>query len=152
MAGVRTASLLVWLMFGCAWADTQPRHLFNIESQPLGDALQEFAGQSGVQVIFFSKLVEGLSAPALHGRYTSTEALDRLLANSALTYHQINPMTIEIRASKAPVDSQGDIARLAEPGTHERRPQRLVVDLVEYVVHVDRQSPVRVNGIAGAQI
>jgi phytoene/squalene synthetase len=122
MARARPSSLLLLVIFGCTWADSQSRHFFHIESQPLGNALQEFASQSGIQVIFFSKLVEGVTAPAVQGRYTSTEALDRLLANSALTYRQINSMTIEIRASKAAIDPQGEIARLAIPGAHQRRP------------------------------
>ena len=152
MAGVRPASLLMLLLFGCTWADSEPRHLFNIEQQALGDSLQEFASQSGVQLIFFSKLVEGHTAPALHGRLTLKEALDRLLAKSRLVYRQINPMTFEIRASESAIEPDGEISRLSVPGVHERRPQRFVVDLVKHVVHVEREPPVRIEGVARAQI
>ncbi|HEV7609210.1 MAG TPA: STN domain-containing protein [Steroidobacteraceae bacterium] len=93
-------------------ADISAVYNFHIDSQPLEDALQEFAGQSGMQIIFFSNLIDGRTAPAVHGRYTPTAALDRLLAQSGLTYRVINPTTIEIRAAKAPMKSQSEIASL----------------------------------------
>jgi Secretin and TonB N terminus short domain len=69
-----------------------------IASQPLGAALQEFARQTGTQVIFFSRLTDGLRAPALDGQYTIRSALTALLANSPLTFRMINSRTVEIRA------------------------------------------------------
>ena len=105
MARVRKISLLWLLALSIAGAlvaaaaidDGEATHNFNIDSQPLGGALQEFAVQGEVQVVFFSSLVEGLTAPAIHGHYTLTAALDLLLAQSGLTYRIVNPMTIEIR-------------------------------------------------------
>jgi len=72
-----------------------------IDSQPLGQALQEFAKQCGIQIIFFSTVTEGHQAPALHGQFTTEGALRQLLDDSKLTYHEINPKTIEIRPLKA---------------------------------------------------
>jgi len=152
MAGVRPAALLLLLLFGCTWADSEPRHVFNIEPQALGDSLQEFANQSGVQLIFFSKLVEGHVAPALHGRFTATEALDRLLARSGLVYRQINPTTFEVRSLESAVEPEGEISRLPVPGVHERMTQRLVVNLVEDIVQVECDPPVRVDFVARTQI
>jgi outer membrane receptor for ferric coprogen and ferric-rhodotorulic acid len=80
------------------------KHNFTIDSQPLGAALQEFAKQSGVQIIFFSQVTEGIQAPALNGPYTIAEALQMLLSGSHLTFRVINPKTIEIRSSR-PADS-----------------------------------------------
>jgi hypothetical protein len=121
VAGVslRTLSWLFVLSF--AWApcsaeraaDVSAIYNFHIDSQPLEDALQEFAGQSGMQIIFFSNLVDGLTAPAVHGRYTPTGALDLLLRKSGLTYRVINSMTIEIRSSKWTIETQHEVARLA---------------------------------------
>ena len=73
-----------------------PRYHFKIESQPLGAALQEFAKQSGVQIIFFSRVTEGLQAPALDGSYTISGGLEMLLSGSHLFFRVINPKTIEI--------------------------------------------------------
>ena len=74
----------------------------NIDRQPLARALQAFAKQSGVQIIFFSAVTEGRDAPPLIGRFTTVAALEQLLDDSRLTYRQINPNTIEI-CVRAPV-------------------------------------------------
>jgi iron complex outermembrane recepter protein len=89
-------------------------YAFHMESQPLGPALQELAKQSGVQIIFFSRIIEGLRAPALDGRYTLPDALERLLSGSKLTFHVINANTIEIRPL-APTDLQN-----REPGSDSK--------------------------------
>jgi iron complex outermembrane recepter protein len=72
------------------------RYHFKIDGQPLGTALQQFAEQSGVQIIFFSKVTEGLQAPALNGSYTMSGGLEMLLSGSHLFFRAINPKTIEI--------------------------------------------------------
>ena len=72
------------------------KYHFRIDSQPLGTALQQFAEQSGVQIIFFSQVTEGLQAPALNGSYPIAGALEMLLAGSHLIFRVINPKTIEI--------------------------------------------------------
>src|ERR1700733_15048133 len=74
---------------------------FEIDSAPMGIALQQLAKQSGVQIIFFSQVTEGLQAPALRGRYTLTAALELLLVRSRLDSRVINPKTIEIRLRSA---------------------------------------------------
>jgi hypothetical protein len=123
MTGSRSVSLLTLFALGVAWAlssaekpaDSPAVYTIHIDSQPLGDALQEFAAQSGVQIIFFSRLVEGRTAPAIHGNYTLTAALDLLLAKSGLTYRVINPTTIEIRISETAVHPQHEISWFAVP-------------------------------------
>lgn len=72
------------------------KYQLKIAGQPLGDALQEFSRQSGIQVIFFSRLTDGLRAPALEGKYTLEEALHSLLVYSKLTYRSINANTVQI--------------------------------------------------------
>ena len=88
-----------------AVADEAIRYALNIQSQPLGTALQEFAKQSGVQIIFVSRVAEARDAPALHGTYTQESALGALLEGSGLTFHQINPKTVEVQAKASIRDS-----------------------------------------------
>jgi outer-membrane receptor for ferric coprogen and ferric-rhodotorulic acid len=76
--------------------DEGMKYRLHIASGPLDQSLQELAAQSGIQIVFFSKLTEGRRAPALDGLYTITGALDILLANSKLGYRMINPKTIQI--------------------------------------------------------
>lgn len=71
-----------------------------ITAQPLDEALQEFARQSGMQVIFFSALTEGIQSPGVKGKYTAAAALKELLAGSGLSFHVINPRTVEIRKAE----------------------------------------------------
>ena len=101
-------NLLYILFIGLSWSahggavaqERAPvRYHLKIASQPLDEALQEFARQSGVQIIFFSRLTAGLRAPALDGRYTVAEAMGQLLADSQLTFRVINSRTIEIRSA-----------------------------------------------------
>src|SRR5262249_51469723 len=77
----------------------QLAHPVRIQPQPLGAALQELARQSGIQIIFFSKLAEGLTAPALNGTLTPEAALEMLLKGTPLTFRQINDKTIEVQAA-----------------------------------------------------
>ena len=94
-------------------ADEGPvKYPFEIGSQPLATALQQLAKQSGVQIVFFSQVTEGLRAPALQGRYTVNAALELLLARSRLAYRVINPKTIEIRLQSADDSSPAsDVAK-----------------------------------------
>jgi hypothetical protein len=72
-----------------------------IPPQSLAASLQELAKQSGIQIIFFSKVVEGRDAPALNGTFTPEAALDKLLAGTDLTYRALNDRTIEVAAKPA---------------------------------------------------
>lgn len=70
----------------------------NIQRQSLSQALQQFADQSGVQIIFFSRLTDGYQAPSLTGRFTAQTALAALLKDSPLTFRAVNANTIEIQS------------------------------------------------------
>jgi hypothetical protein len=82
---------------GGARGEPPVRYHLRIASQPLDSALQEFARQSGIQVIYFSGITAGLRAPALDGYYTLDAAMRALLAGSKLTSRVINSRTVEIR-------------------------------------------------------
>jgi outer membrane receptor for ferric coprogen and ferric-rhodotorulic acid len=107
---VRGKELLWILVIAFAWtpgvsagdsgSDPIKYHL-KIDRQPLSQALQEFGRQSGVQIIFFSQLTEGLQAPPLDGQYTLVEALDTLLKGTNLIFRVINTTMIEIRPATA---------------------------------------------------
>lgn len=56
----------------------------NIPAQSLAQALNELARQANLQLSFPAELVSGKTAPAISGRLTVRQALDRLLADSGL--------------------------------------------------------------------
>ncbi len=84
---------------------------FRIEERSLSAALQEFAAQSGVQIIFFAQLTDGHAAPALKGKYTAAVALALLLAHTDLTFQQINAKTIEIQSGA----KTNNLKKIVEP-------------------------------------
>lgn len=57
---------------------------FDMAAQPLAAALDQFARQAGLQLVFAPELAAGRQAPALHGQLPLREALDSLLKNSGL--------------------------------------------------------------------
>jgi hypothetical protein len=94
---VALATVCAGLFPGAVHGAEPATHSLHIASQPLESALQEFARQTGVQVIFFSYLTDRKRSPALDGTYTVDAAMKALLAGSMLTCRQINAKTIEIR-------------------------------------------------------
>jgi iron complex outermembrane receptor protein len=91
---------------GSSHAAEQAREYdLRIKSQPLARALQEFATQAGVQIIFFSVATQGRNAAPLQGRFTAEAALEQLLNDSRLTFRQINDKTIEICERAADSDT-----------------------------------------------
>jgi iron complex outermembrane recepter protein len=57
----------------------------SIPAQPLDQALNAWARQTGAQVVVQQDLVAGRLSPAVSGSFTPRQALDRLLAGSGLT-------------------------------------------------------------------
>ena len=133
-------------MIGAAPSTEPAKYEIKIDSQPLGTALQALAKQSGVQIIFFSQITEGLRAPALEGQFTLSAALELLLAHSRLTFRVINPKTIEIRPlgadssqgqHDAPAAKGGKARARADPrqGPGEKTPAQNSAALDEIVVN-----------------
>lgn len=71
---------------------------FNIEAQPLANALQQFAQQSNVDLLYSPDLVEGRRAPALRERVTISRGLDLLLIGSGITARQLSPSSYTLQA------------------------------------------------------
>lgn len=101
-----------------------PVRTFNIAAQPLSKALLEFSKQSGLIVTVPSALVEGKTAPEIHGALPSSQALEKLLSGSGLKSSR-TPTTLIAKSSY--VRSSWSAARhyrLARLRTSIRGPQR----------------------------
>ncbi len=70
-----------------------------IDAQPMERALQSFARQSGLQVIFPTDLARNLTSPPIDGRFSPRMALNLLLAGTQLSYEFVNDKTIAIRSA-----------------------------------------------------
>ena len=82
----------------------------SIPAAPLGDALNEFAQQTGLQVLFSSQLVAQLRGPRVTGSHTAEDALNQLLANTGLKFEFVNPRTVTIVTASNPSNSAPDVA------------------------------------------
>ena len=78
------AALGTLAMLPPAQAQTAAPQSFSLPAQPLGQALNALARQSGVAISVDAALVANRNAPALQGAITLREALQRLLAGSGL--------------------------------------------------------------------
>jgi hypothetical protein len=101
--------------------ETMPLH---IDSQPIDRALNEFALQTGIQVLFPVSDLTGRLAPALDGSYTAETGLRALLAGTGLTYEFVDERTAAIAPSKpgeeaeqprVPLDGEGINPHAAVP-------------------------------------
>ncbi|MBL8265639.1 TonB-dependent siderophore receptor [Steroidobacter sp.] len=81
--------------FGAQGAETATR--FEISALPIGDALNEFARQTGLQVVIDPQEGRGVVAREVIGSFTPSEALGKLLANTGLTFSFLNERTVSVR-------------------------------------------------------
>ena len=73
------------MVAGVHTAHAQDTRAFNIEAQPLGQALFEYSRQADIVVTVPAGLTNGKTAPAITGEMAPEQALDKLLYNSGLS-------------------------------------------------------------------
>ena len=99
------ASLMVAMGCASAQAAGQSAINLNIDAPSIGDALNQLAAQTGLQVVLFADVGAGLRAPRVSGVYTPDAALAVLLASSGLNYEYLNERTIAVRETKPTAQS-----------------------------------------------
>lgn len=108
-----------------------------IPAQPLSDALNAFAQQSGLQILFHAEAGQELTAPALTGTFTPVAALQRLLANTALEYEFVDERTVAIR----PIDSKERLSGAASTDGEAASGLRLANnDVLQHLVLAQSES------------
>jgi hypothetical protein len=88
-----------------AYADSMLRH-FDIQSQAAASALNEFARQADITLVFSSVLVAKHQATAIRGDFTVIDGLRKLLGGTGLSFKQVSATTIAISAAGDPGGSQ----------------------------------------------
>lgn len=83
---------------GSRSATPQPR--FDIPAQSLADALDRFARQAGVQILYPYARAAALRSPLVKGRMPSRRALDRLLRGSGLAVARFGEGIVTLRAAQ----------------------------------------------------
>ena len=104
-ASVLAVSGLALLPLCMAQAQEQQsaQFTFALAAKPLPQALSDFSRVTGISVIYTDEAPYGLSAPAVSGQMSATQALQRLLANSGFTFRQIDARTLALE----PVPTDG---------------------------------------------
>jgi outer membrane receptor protein involved in Fe transport len=85
---------------------------YTVRAQALGVALQEFAAQAGVQLLFSESDVAGMQTSGLQGAFTRNQALARLLSGSGLVFEFLKPDAVIVRR---PENSSGSDSARAPP-------------------------------------
>ena len=104
----------------------EPTYTLDIPAESLQSALTALADQTRLQVVYEADLAKGLSSPAIKGRMTAREALQRLLRGTDLQSRFLNDHSIAISpaskaapaAMRAAVSSPG--AMLADAGVDSK--------------------------------
>src|SRR3984957_7618540 len=102
----------------CPGGEPVPPTHISIPAQPLNEALQALAAQTGLDILFEPATVAGLNAAAIRGEMRPSDALCLLLGDRGLVY-SINPdhkIIISRRAATVVVPAKEVIASL-EPGS-----------------------------------
>jgi hypothetical protein len=95
-------ALVVWTGAGAQTPGSTTPYGVSILAEPLGDALNDLAQQTGLQILFSSELVAGLHAPEVKGSLTADAALRKILLNSGLRFEFVNPHTVTILGPQTP--------------------------------------------------
>lgn len=82
LAGASTLALYAASASAQTFQNAQDVREYNIGAQSLASALAEFARQADMQILFAYEDLRDLPAPAVTGRFTRAEALERLLSGS----------------------------------------------------------------------
>jgi outer membrane receptor protein involved in Fe transport len=88
---------------------TADRKSFDVPEQPAAKALNSFAEQADITLVFSQDLVQGKAVHPLHGTYTTMDGLRAMLAGTGLGIQKVNAHTISIE----------DGARTSETGPEE---------------------------------
>src|ERR1700753_1121763 len=82
------------------WAQASQTKVYDIPSQPLGDALTQLAQESGRDILFDAAAVNSRKSIAVHGVHDFEVALRALLSGAELSYSIRADGSVTIRPGK----------------------------------------------------
>jgi len=85
-----------------ARAESVAPQQFSIAAGELGDALNQLAAQSHLQIVYAPELVQGKTTSGINGQLTWREALKKLLAGSGLEWGLVGHNLVAIRKTPPP--------------------------------------------------
>ena len=121
---------------------------FHIEAQDLGSALNEFALQSGKEILFVEDEIVGKSTAEVSGSYHPTAALEQLLANTGLGY-RINDLDTILVGDEIRVTAG---AGAGGPGPRSRNVMQRIAAAVASVVPGNKEVSDEPSGMTSGNI
>ena len=112
-----------------AQAGAEPH--FRIHAQNLAEALIRFAEQSGLQIVYDQKQLEGKRSQPISGTMPATTALERLLAGSELRWSYVNPKTIVVQPQPQAQAAAHDPQSTRPSGARDKREAATALSLIE---------------------
>ena len=165
------ASRRILLVLCAAWILAGPMAVHAQSStlgdtpQSLGDALSEFAAQTGLQVVYVSEIAESLKANPVPAGLPSKETLDRMLAGTGLRFEFLNERTVRIvndggrgAAPKSDAATLSGATALHHSGAESTRLDEVVVTAMHQTelasdvpisLTVWSQDAMRISGVKG---
>ncbi len=102
-AALCAATVLVAGFAGVSAQAAEPqRAVTGIAAQPLEGALAAFMAQTGLEVIYVSKVAEGVASPGCGAGLAPREALTALLAGTGLEYRVLDDRTFALAVGSPP--------------------------------------------------
>jgi iron complex outermembrane receptor protein len=153
-----TAWVAIAALSGASAAQSGTAYQFNIPAEPLSSALVDFGLNTSQQIIFSTELVQGQTAPALHGRYTSGAALSILLQHTDLEVSPAGSGVLSVQkkkittaaADKPPivVAQATPVPAAPSPGTLAQNAETVIVTGTRVVgmTAADSAAPITVLG------
>ncbi len=166
-------SLKSWALTGCAAfimaqgvayaaepskdINTDARVAFNIASQNLGAALNEFGLQSGLEISFVEADIKGRTVQGLAGAYDPVTALERLLENTGIAYRVNELGTILVgaatrQAGYRAISLTSDAEYQARLGGYAEDEDKDKIEEIELEEIVVTGSHIRGVGPVGSQV
>ncbi|KAF1717038.1 hypothetical protein CSC74_09260 [Pseudoxanthomonas yeongjuensis] len=153
------ASMITLALAGNVLAQTETDlQEYDIPSGNLIQTVNGISQKSGVQIVYDIELLRGKSIGTIKGRLSTTQALDKALAGTGLTYEFINSSTVVLkkgaptpaprtRAAPVPARDPASGARTSDPATNldtvrvtGSRLKRSEFEGASPVIRIDRQE------------
>lgn len=120
---------MAMIMMTVVQARAQEHPTYEIPAQPLASALDRFAEQAQVQMLYQADAVNGLQSTSVSGRLTREQALNNLLRGTGLEFQSGGPNTFTLQ----PVAGSPAVA----PQSREHKPVKVPEILVKDVREKD---------------
>jgi iron complex outermembrane receptor protein len=116
----RTTACIL-LTISSATAHAQSVATYDVDAQPLADALRIVASQSNLNILYDPRLVKGRTTIAFKVQATPAEALARLLDGTGLKLQYVNEKTVTLVQLPTPVVAESGEGASPNSGVGEGR-------------------------------